>query len=754
MRRASPVDPILRIPNEAINDTEFVQRTVLKYNQFSLDRIEWMRRREKYYLGWDDYTSPVRKGLWEGSSNLHLPMTEEKCTVMHALIMQAMFFNYPWFYIDPQEDVDIHRLQKAERFMKYVLERYCNYNKGIYTAMDDWAWDLVTGGIGILSRSWRNEQRRVVTVEENASFKRQRIDLQMMLEDTEEKEFSKLAEQIIKQPYIEKAIIKTVFNGPMVIAEDPKYVLFKGEVVDCTDLNEHETVIKVCYFTRAQLLSFKESEYFDEKVVDEVLSSPPDLRYDKDSQFGLTQVRRAQDIQTGVNTISPNAHEDTWEFLCTYDSYPISGKSPSAYPDKIQGYIHARTRNLARWTYLDRISTNGKIPLHMAHLFRRPRRSTGRGMVETMWGLNDAQDILVNQQIDAGMLANNPMFAYNGNGTFDPEEIRVEPGIGIKADDPNNDIRFFTWNVNPNWSLSTQNTISSYADKLTSLGPNQTGQVGSNVGPLRSNAGLRSLNQMAGTQQNVLIKRAANCITELFEGIYSDCCEMMPPKMKISVTGPEGVPVYDDMGVPMYEEISKQELSMRLHFGIYANPMNMDTEQRKQNAAAIAQFSFQRLPLETGVITPDNVYNILSNMHQAMGTMHSERFLTKPKTYQPETIEWEMKKIMQGIMPMVLPNDPGHEAKLEILRPLLDSDTAQLEASNGVIAKNAPQVLKAVIALHEKYAAMMEKPSNVENPFGSNQSPTLGLQDQAAAAGGEMPREQSPMDEVMQGGGE
>ena len=753
MITTSPVDPILRIPNQKVDDAKLIERGILKYHQFSLDRIEWMRRRERYYLGWDDYISPVRKGLWSGSSNLHLPITEEKCAVMHALIMQSMFFNFPWFYLDPQEDVDVHRLQKAERFMKYILERYCNFNKGIYAAMDDWAWDLVTEGIGILSRSWKKQERRFVTIEKNRAFQDQRLDLQKMLEDTDEKEFDRLAKAFIRQPFAEKAVVRTIFDGPLVVAEDPKYVLFKGEVVDATDLNEQETVIKVCYFNRNDLVALMQSGYFREQETKDILDSQPDIRFDRETAFGVTRVRRQQDIQTGVNTLDPHAKEDRWEFLCVYDSTSLNGSDNYRMPDRIQYFIHERTRKLMRWTYLDRISSSGNLPLHMAHLFRRPRRSTGRGMVETMYGLNDASDILVNQAIDAGMLANQPMFAYAGGSTFDPDEMRIEPGLGVKVDNPQTDLRFFTWNVNPNWSMPIMGMIGTHADLLTSIGPNQSGQVGANVGPLRSAQGVKSLNQMGSTQQNVLIKRAANCVSSLFEGLFSDCTEMMSHGLRITVTGPDGVPLLGDNNLPISEEITPQELKMKVHFGIYANAGNIDRDQRKQDAATIAQFSFQALPIQTGVIRPENVFNILENMHQSMGTMNVERFISKPKDFAPETLEWEMRKIMQGIMPIIVPGDPEHEAKIEAMSALLDSDTAQLEASQGIVAKNAMEILKKVIAEHQKFAQMMQKPSTVQNPFGDNQSPTLG-QGQAVEGNAPPPQEvpQENFPPLRQGG--
>lgn len=726
MLKTAPVDPVMRIPDVSVDVDCLVQRGIDRFDKFALDRIEWMRRREEYYLGWDDYISPVRKGLWEGSSNFHLPVTEVKANQMHALIMQAILFNYPWFYVDPQEDVDVSRIKKAERFMKYILERYCNYNKGIYLAIDDWAWDLVTEGMGVLSRQWVTQQRRLVSVEENPGYKQQRIDLQKMLDDTEEKEFDRLANQIIKQPYMEKAIIRTVFNGPVVIAEDPAMILFKGEVVDSTDLNEHETVIKVCTFDDATLQGFADSQYFDEDAVEKVLASDSDRKWTSTSMWGNDRTRRARDVQTGVNTVNPMMADRTYEFLCVYDRCKLNPSAKKSTADRLQYFIHPKTRQLMRWTYLDRISSNGKLPLHMAHLFRRPRRAYGRGMVASMHNINEVQDILVNHAIDAGMLANNPMFAYRGGSTFDPQEIRVEPGLGVKTDDPMNDLRFFTFSVNPNWALPLENIIQSTTEQLFALGPQQSGQIGPTVGPLRSGAGVQAMGANASTQQNVIINRAKIPISECFEGLYSDCVDKMDKRMKITVTGADGVPLFGDDGAPVTEDVTQEDLRMRLHFGIFANSQNMNHEIQKANAMAIAQFSFQPVLLQTGVIQPQNIYEIMANIHQTLGTLRPDRFISKPKGAGILPLEWELKMIMSGQMPPVELNDPDHEGKLEILEPLLNSPEADQEVQFGKVHPSAMNILKVVVALHKKFAAVVAKPSTVENPMGNNQSPTLG----------------------------
>lgn len=735
-RLSSPVDPVLRIPMVPVDSEMLVERAINKFHAFEMDRIDWIRRREEFYLGWDDYLSPIRKGAWDGASNVHLPLTEVQAQALHALMMQAVFLNYPWFYVDPQEDVDIHRIVKIERFMKYVLERYANMHEGIYLAIDDWAWDLVTEGMGILSRNWQILQSRFVKVVENEAFFQQKVDFEKLFNDTEEKDFDRLARELIRQPYIEQSIIRTTFNGPVVVAENPAYILFKGDVVDCTNLNEHQTVIKVCYFNRDTLLSFKQSDYADEEAVDQILDSPPDRKGMTGWTSGANRERRMADIQTGIKTINPNCAEDEWEVLCVFDRVNISGKNKKEeIADRVQYFVHEKTKTLLRWTYLDRISSDGKIPLHMGHLFRRPRRSMGRGVVQTMHPLNEVQDLLINQQIDAGLLANNPMFAFRGNSSFDPEHVKVEPGLGIKADDPNNDLRFFTWNVNPNWSLPIQGLVTSYAQQLTAIGPQQLGQIGPTVGALRSGAGVNALGANAALLHDVLIKRAKITISGLFNGLYQDCVERMPQSLQITVTGPDAQPLFDDLGRPIKETITREDLAKKIHFGLFANSQNLNREMQKNAALAIAQFSFQKLPVETGVVSPKNVYEIMKYLHQTLGTLRPDRFITEPQGGTAVPLQFELQMIMQGVVPPIVLADPEHALKVEKYLEIQASEAAQLEVQYGKVHPDALKILDAVIRKRKAMMKVLKKPSNAQNPTGSNQSLTLAQQGEEGGAG-------------------
>lgn len=728
----SPISPVYRIPTIPINPEQLVNRAMDRFEQFERDRVNWLTRREDYYLGWDDYLSPIRKGPWDGSSNLHLPMTEIKCMAMHARIMQAFFFIEPWFYVDPQEELDAERIQKVESMMKYIVMRYANNYKGIYLAIDDWAWDLVTDGVGILSRAWKTLQRRFVGIVENQEFLDQKIELENLLsDDVEVKEFERIAKDIMKYPYKEEEVVRPVFNGPIVTAEDPTYILFKGDVVDCTDLNEQETVIQVVYFSRDQLIAFKQSGYMDDNVIDEILARQPDSKGNSVGTTRESRIERIKDAVTGVKTQNPTLQKDEFEFLRVFDrvSLEVNDKLKNKrLADELEYFVHTGSRKLSRWTFLDRISASGKRPLHMAHLYRRPRRSIGRGMVETQHTMNEAADMLVNQAIDTGMLVNQPMFAFRSNSTFDPKEFRVGPGVGVKCEDPNNDFRFFSWNANPNWAAPLMGLVQSFSDQQASLGPVATGQVGPSVGPLRSTSGVNALGSESGINLDVVIKRAKITYSEMLEGLYMDCVSRMPNQLKITVTGPDGEPILSTSGVPVSMELSRKELTARVHFGLFANSQNMNRAAQEAAAMKIAQFLLQPIGIQSKVVQPKNIYEIYRNVIRSMGTQQAWRFISKPDDIVAVPFQAEILMIMQGITPAIALNDPDREKKIETLQGLINSPQAQLEAQYGMVNKNAIDIAKAVLDQHQKMLAATQKPTNIENPTGAQTSPSLGTQ--------------------------
>lgn len=725
MKKYAPVNPVLRIPDIAIEPEFLANRGFNKFQAFQTDRADWVARREEFYLGWDDYRSDIRKGLWDGASNFHLPTTEIQCNVMHARILQSIFFVEPIFFIDPQEDVDAKRISKIQSFMKYIITRGCNYNRGLYNAIDDWAWDMTTDGLGILERDWIIEQRRFFDIERNPNFAAARLELDKMLSGTLDMDaYDQLIKEFDLNQFVEVEKVRTVFNGSMVSAIDPAYVLFKGLVVDATDLNLHDTVIKVEYLTKEQLLQFKSSGYMDEEAVDKVLACAPDIDGAGIASQYSSATRRQQDDMTGVNTVNPNNQEDRYEFLKVYDTVGLTSKAKTK--DKIVYHLHTSSKELTRWTFLDRISSNGKINLHMGHLYRRPRRSIGRGMVETQSTSSEITDILINQAIDASLYQNSPMLKMKSGGAFDPGEFQAGPGVIVPVDDPLTDLLPINFNSNPSSNLGLMNIIQSYATQLTSMGPASTGQVAGRVGATRSTSGLNAMLAQADIQLDVIIRRVKQPISELFEGLYADNYERMPISLRIPLLGEEGIPIIGEDGAPIFEDISQDDLMSRVHFGLYANSNNMNKLAQEQNAQRMLQALIQPIALQTGTVSPENIYNLYDYSLSTMGVQNRHRYITKPKNLAPEDLQKELLAIAQGVMPRIVPIDPEHKLKAEEMQRILDSENTVLEVQYGKVAPTALELLRKAIKMHTDLGAMMEAPQALGNPTGDNMSKQAG----------------------------
>lgn len=726
----SPSDPVLRIPDASVSEEFLVDRALRKFEAFENDRRIWMDRRAEYILQYDDIVTPVYKSLWDSSANLHLPLTESTKRAMHARIMQSIFFVNPPFFVDPQEDIDQMRLEKIESLMKYILIRYANFNKGIYLTIDDWVNDLCNEGMGILSRDWANIQRRSLRVVKDPSFISAKLQLDSKLAD--EMTMEEFNEWMAinyrdKKPYKEEMVVKTFFDGPILAAEDPAFILFKGDVVDSTDLDRHETVIKVCYFSRNELLSFKDKDYFYADVVDAILESKPDKGKGLAMNKGRHQAEVVKDNNSGIKTVNPMNETDEWEFLCVYDT--INPDGAGGPQDRIVYFVHPATKSLARWTYMDRLTGNGKIPLHMAHLYRRPRKSIGYGIPQDLKPINDMLDILTNQSIDAGTLANNPMGLFRGNTSFDPDKFRVEPGVFYKADDPNNDVRLLSWPINPSWSMPIQSSLISFANQQSSLGALSSGQVAGTMGPLRSIGGLDRVLGQADINLDVIFKRINCCMGEVFEGMYLDCHEKMPEHLKIPVLGMDGSREVDDEGNPLFSEITTSELSKRVHFGLYGNSMLTNREAQLDASMKMGQFLLQPVGLQTGVVTPENVYNSFHDTISAMGKQRINRFITKPKGFTGAIpFESELACIAQNVQPPIVLADPEHQKKIERYQAEIDSEhNAQLIA-NGSVRADLMEAFQWALEKHRDMLQTINAGQTIANPTGAQMSPTMGLQ--------------------------
>ncbi len=263
-----PSDPVYRLPSEVIDSEYLVERAMTFAEHARNDRMQWYQNRKNWLSLLDDYSSSIRKGAKNEVSNFHLPVIEPQIDAMRAQLLASIFFTGTPFHVSAGEDMDEVRVKKITNFMRYVVTRCANNGRGIYDAFYDFTTYLAMDGVGILSRDWRTEYYSYIDIDRNEEFiGLSKLLSQAKMTDMTEEEFIDNANKIASFPY--KEVKKVGVNDyPLIRALPVDNVLFKGHSYEAMDLNSHDTVIEVTWFTKDQLLQMKSMGVFDEDVVD------------------------------------------------------------------------------------------------------------------------------------------------------------------------------------------------------------------------------------------------------------------------------------------------------------------------------------------------------------------------------------------------------------------------------------------------------------------------------------------------------
>ena len=145
------------------------------------DRESFLSRSQKFMFNWDDFITFIRKGPWEGSSNLHMPLTSIAVKTYHARLYN-IFSAQNTTTFSPRESSDNTSVEIAQKLRNWYMWDYLNEYKGIRGVTRELCYDAVTVGFGVAMMDWMVKQRKVIDVEENELI-REMADLGPQVED-------------------------------------------------------------------------------------------------------------------------------------------------------------------------------------------------------------------------------------------------------------------------------------------------------------------------------------------------------------------------------------------------------------------------------------------------------------------------------------------------------------------------------------------------------------------------------------------
>lgn len=709
-----------RLPDIQVDKEELAMWLLDQRLKMESDRQEWLHRHRKYLSQWDDFVTSNREGPWKGSSNFHLPLTMQMVKALQARMRQAMLAVRPWWMIMPLEKLDRERVKKIDVVMRWAMNNYVNEFKGIESLVDDWTMDFVTVGWGVVKRRWSVKQRKAIVFEEV-------MDSVAELANAKENDD---IEVVGKE--VEKLI--TYFDGPMIETVAHEDIFFPGAMNDVSDLNEPVCICEDFRLDKSELKLRAETGLYDkdavERVIEKGMSRGPK---NKDAD----EVKRTQDRYQGVKTVDADAgvdeaHMSQFSFRYDVDNDGIA--------EEMVASVDLTTNEIVRLTYLDRITKTGKRGYHKADLIRRPRRSYSLGLVELLYPLNKEMDAMHNMRVDFGTLTNVPFFFFRSTSDLDRNSFNIEPGKGIPVDDPQNDVVIPKFGNSTAWGQQEEQSLSQWAEKLTSLTSLNLGLPTQTVGSSRTASGTSMLLNESNLNVDVMLSRFKIAYSDMLKGLLADLQERLPDDVQVRVLGATGDQEFDSEGMPKMLEPTRQDIAGRVDFLMMANSQNSNRELEKQNAMLQVQMLLNPVLLNTGIVGPGEIYNNFKNLLEKHGAQAIDELLKKPENVMtPLSTRDEIAAITQGMVPVIVMNDPNHQKKINTIQAFVRTDEFKEGLQKGVNHPNSLNAANSAIEIHQQHLTAISSQMGPQNSTGIQVSPSLGARQSGVVGGSGQP---------------
>ena len=252
-----------------------------------------------------------------------------------------------------------------------------------------------------------------------------------------------------------------------------------------------------------------------------------------------------------------------------------------------------------------------------------------RGIPEHLEDLSKEIDAQHNQKIDNQTIRNAPMFKFR-SGVVNPKLVRFIPaqGIPVSGMSPLDDSIKLMDNSNANTEFSYEREEM----LLKTVIQEYLGQVDYSLQSLINKRQPRTLGevQMQAQNANQVFSLDASMwtasLSELFTQMLELCQQYMPERVFALVVG------QDDLE-PIH--MTRDEIQGKYSIVCRGNDTNTNPYVKAQKSQMRVQLLINELMLQTGVVTPPNIYNILKNYLQDDGAIAWKQMISMPQPPQP-----------------------------------------------------------------------------------------------------------------------
>ena len=666
-------------------------------------RQRWLKRRVRHLGKWDDYSSPVRYGKYDSISNVNVPVTEWMAQALHSYFLNVFFGSSNPFVAKPRESVDQMRVKRINLIFKWVILDLANRGRGIFESMSDTLWNTVTEGWGFSKLRWEIVQRKVALIE--------RVDMEELAQEADaitevvDVERDEQGEEEIKDTkYKQTMKVREVFNGPIIECVQNSDILIPGSTCFPGDINVSDYVAHYVRLSEGKIEGMIKNKILWGKEAREVLDKGEDAT---DAHEPGNQFVKKQDATTGIDTDERNG----FLFMEIHKTMDIDD---DGIDEDVVFYVHVDSQTICGACHLNMLLPTdiGRRPFYQYGYYRRPGRSTYRGLVETLDPIQKEVSMLHSMTLDNGIINNTPMGFYRPGSGFPEEPVKMEPGVLFPLERPREDVSFPQKPPAHVWSSQLEGQILQYAQKVSFVNDLQLGGMPNPVGGARSTSGMKEMSSKFAGNVFKMVKN----MTQTYEVMLSDMWNLVSDRLPIGTAVRVGA-ISEE---PALSKVNKEDLAYSVDVKVTANPMNSDKDSELETAMMYMNMFGSKVALEMGIVSPANMYNIFENILEKRGEINISRYITEPKDAQtPWSIVDELRGIVQGLKAPIVPNDPDHEKKLEGISLFVKSAEFKGAQDEGKVAENWEEVFSYLMEGHSKMLEMLKSQEQQANQAGA-----------------------------------
>ncbi len=744
---ANPKDATLKTTRI---DTDFYSTHINEViTQWQNDHEDFFDQRVEWLESARDFSYQHNESAFESSACIHIPVIFMYKKALHAKLYQLFGQHLAFYSVESQHQAFEEKEELVKRFMNWVLTKWSNRGRGLKAVFDRFLDDVCEDGTGILKLYWDRWQHEYLKAEVETEMEDD-VDLLGGIGIEVEKSTNIKAKISNKMVQEQQAAPRVGVVGIEEFMMPPGY----------EDIDDAPWIAHRVYMTDEDLKIRARDKKFEKDVVDEVMKMKTSIFSGEYDNYGALDAKRTLSEIEGIQSDLSSDDRQRWdnqnhqiiEFYCRgYVEKQIDDdtfESMTKFPQEIVMWYHWASRKVLGWTYLHRITPDGKRPFYKADLIPSKRRAFGIGTSEMIFQFNKYIDSFVNMRLDNGQLSSLQFGMYRASSTIKPDTFRVSPGEMIPVEDVN-DVKFGSFPYLGNFGQQEEQNANGYIQQLLSLNEVDLGNLGQKgvAGALRNATGSNYVDRQSTIQLHPHFDRIATCLGRLLGGLFKLCRERMPESLVFRVTGEDGKPIFGN--------VKAEDIKGDYDFDIAIDILSTSEAENQQRASLMLQTLLNPTFMQTGIVTPENFYNLLKEFLIRHRVKRPDMFITKPQQYQGPKLT-PMDRVFKIMMNMyddpriesTVRLDEDHKTALEFLQKFEDSDSfgylqdarqvaafqALKQAHQQMLsAQNAPGLLNNTGTQFSNQGGLPAMPTDgsIPNPADGQQGPLGAPQGEA-----------------------